>query len=77
MTTQDINKATAIEQGYVAFHPLANSYIDSLAILIPLGPGSASRAASHLVCAEVVKANPIPSPEEMDREMEEVNALSL
>ena len=61
----------------MTFRPLTATYIDSLAILIPLGPGSASRAASHLVCAEVVKANPIPSPEEMDREMEEVNALSL
>jgi hypothetical protein len=46
---------------------------DSLAILLASPSSKARRAAMHLVCAQVVKAAPIPSPEECDAETLEIN----
>jgi aspartate/methionine/tyrosine aminotransferase len=42
---------------------------DALAILVPSPSYKAHRAAMHLVCAEVVRSNPIPPPAVCDAEM--------
>jgi hypothetical protein len=47
---------------------MQNPLFVSLKALFPLDTVAKAQAASALVCREVVKANPIPSPEEMDLE---------
>lgn len=44
--------------------------VQSLATLIPCQNRVSFRAAAHLVAAEYVKANPIPSPADCDAEMD-------
>jgi len=45
-----------------------------LAILIPFPHRTAHHAAMHLVAAEVVKSNPLPSPAVCDAETEAIRA---
>jgi hypothetical protein len=40
--------------------------IGALAVLIPIPNCKAARAAAHLVCQEVIKANPLASPDVVD-----------
>lgn len=44
--------------------------VSSLAVLIPCPNHVSFRAAAHLVAVEHIRANPIPSPAEMDAEMD-------
>jgi hypothetical protein len=45
------------------------SFLDSLIILMETPNHRAHHAAMHLVAAEVVKSNPLPSPAACDAEM--------